>query len=344
MSVAQAMFERVQYPPVKFAETRQVAALAATTLETYSEIFEVEPWLLWLRSISMARNANVNILVNGTVAEKRYEGVIPFGAAVPELDDDIHLNVPFDFTGTVGLYNAALAAINNYQARVTWEVQEYRVADKLSMGISYNNLDDDEKSLADKYKIMRNIRGGKLPMPYPKGDFQREYIGNFSGALAANVETNMIRRSVPDGYKLVLTKLWGNHPVVNFGALEIRVYVDRKLFLTLFPYCFPNYRDPVRVAAGMTQRYIPPIELWIPAISQLRVTIISTTGHAAPIIAMAEVELRRLTIWDKMAWNLERKRKITSEEERDLISELNLKDKLDAGIYELVTPLPEAAP
>lgn len=344
MSVAQTIFENVKFPPEKFAETRLVATLAATTRELYSELSEIEPWLAWLRGVAIDRNVNVSVIVEGTVADKRYEDVLSFGAAALELEDELPLNVPFDYDARVYEYNAAVAPIANYQSRVTWEVQPYRVADKLSMGLKYENLDEDEQRLADKYKIMRSIRGGKLPMPYPKGDLQYQFAGQYAGNPVAGDagETNIIRRTCPDGYKLVLTKLWANHPVANFGDLEIRVYRDKKLFLTLYPYCFPNYADPVRIAATISQRYIPPVELWIPALSSMRVTIYSGTGHVG-ILAQALVELRRLTIWDKMAWGLEAKRKITSQEERDLISELNLRDKLDAGIYELVTPIPESA-
>jgi len=335
MSVMSQVLRLVEYPPEKFAETRLVNPLPATTLTTYSEIPEIEPWLVWLRSASFDRNASVSVRIEGTVADKRFEDILAFGAAVPVLDDYIPLNIPFDRDARVFEYNAAALPIANYQSRVTWEVQHYRVADKLSMGITYENLTEDEQLLADKFQIMRNIRGGKLPMPYPKGDLQHTVVGTYAGNPAAGLpnETAIIERTCPDGYKLVLTKVWANRPVANLGDLEIRVYRDRKLFLTLYPICFPNY--------GTITRYERPLELWIPALSHMRVAVFSGTGHVG-ILAQAELELRRLTIWDKMAWGLENKRTITSQEERDLISELGLHDKLDAGIYELVTPIPAA--
>lgn len=340
MSLAQTIFDQVRYPPETFVETRFIAALAATARTIQSEIGVIEPNLVWLKDVSFAvaeaRNANLTAIVEGTVANKRYEDVIPFGAAFPELFDKLPLEVPFDYDARVILYNAAVAPLANTQSRATWEVKPYRVADKLSMGISYENLKDEEKRLADKFHLMRSIRGGKLPMEYPKGDLQWALSGNYSGAMAAGQETNLIERTVPDGYKVVLTKLWASHPLANFGNLEIRVYRERQLFLTLHPFCFPDF---VTVAPI---RRVMPIELWVPALSQMRVSIFSGTGHAAQL-AMAEVELRRLTIWDKIAWNLEKVRRVTSDEEGDMISELNLRDKLDAGIYELVTPLPTSA-
>ena len=340
MSIVQTTLENVRYPPEKFLETRLIANLLPTARETYSEMSTIEPRLVWLRDMSFAvagaRNANISAIIEGTVADKRYQNILPFGASFPELFDKLPLNIPFDYDARVILYNAAVGALANTQGRVTWEVQAYRVADKLAMGISYKNLDDEEKRLADKYHLMRSIRGGKLPMEYPKGDLQWTYPGNFAGAMIATQETNLIRRTVPDGYKLVLTKLWAAHPAANFGALEIRVYRDKNLFLTLYPYCFPDY-----TTAAPTRR-VMPLDLWIPALNEMRVTIYSGTGHAAEQ-AMAEVELRRLTVWDKMAWNLEKVRRVTTDEERDMISELNLRDKLDAGIYDLVTPLPTSA-
>ena len=340
MSVVQTILENVKYPPEKFLETRFIAALAATARTTCSEMSVIEPMLVWLRDMSFAvagaRNANISSIVEGTVADQRYENILAFGNAFPELVDKIPMNVPFDFDARVILYNAAVGALANTQGRVTWEVQTYRVADKLAMGIKYDNLEEEEQRLADKYHLIRSLEGCKLPMPYPKGALRYSFPGVFSGALIANQEVNLIRRTVPDGYKLVLTKLWAAHPAANFGNLEIRVYRDKNLFLTLYPYCFPDYTTVAPT------RQIMPLELWIPALQEMRVTIFSGTGHAAEQ-AMAEVELRQLTIWDKMAWNLERVRKITTGEERDMISELNLRDKLDAGIYENVTPLPTSA-
>jgi len=339
MSLAQTIFENVKYPPEKFVETMYVAAAPGTTRTTQSEISTCEPNLLWLRDVSFgvaaARNANLSAIIEGTVADKRYENILAFGAAFPEFFDKLPLNVPFDYDARVILYNAAVGALAT-QSRITWEVQTYRVADKLAVGISYDNLDDEEKRLADKYHLMRSIRGGKLPMAYPKGALQWQFPGNFAGAMVAGQETNLIRRTVPDGYKLVLTKLWAAQAAVPVGALEIRVYRDKNLFLTLFPWCFPDF------ATGAITRRVMPVELWIPALSEMRVTIYSAGVRAAEM-AMAEVELRKLTIWDKMAWNLEKVRRITTGEEKDMISELNLRDKLDAGIYELITPLPTGA-
>lgn len=340
MSLAQTILENVRYPPEIFMETRLLAALPATSFAIHSEMTVVEPNLVWLRDISVgvagARNANLSVHVDGTVAEKRYENILPFGLGFPEIFDKFPIDVPFDYTARVRLYNAAVGALNNVQARVTWEVQTYRVVNKLAMGIKYDNLEEEEQRLADKYHLMRSLQGGKLPMKYPKGALMYQFPGNFAGAMVIDQETNLIRRTVPDGYKLVLTQLWAARPAANFGNLEIRVYRDRNLFLTLFPYCFPDY-----TTVAPTRR-VMPLELWIPCLQELRVTIFSSTGHAAEQ-AMAKCELRKLTIWDKMAWNLERVRKITTDEERDMINELNLRDKLDAGIYELVTPLPTGA-
>jgi len=331
MSVIQQVLEDIKYHPVKVVESRMVANLAATTLENYSEYDMVEPWLVWLRDISFLRNANVVTTIEGTVAEKRYEDIIAFGAALNNLADKYSINVPFDFDARVNLYNLAVGAIANYQGRVTWEIMAYRVADKLSLGISYKNLDEEEQRLADKFYLMRNIKGGKLPMEYPKGDLQHKWIGNYSGAPAVGVDNTLIRRTVPQGFKLVLTKLWCSHPVANFGDLEIRIFQDRRRVSTMFPFCFPNFTTATR--------WIPPVEVWIPCISELRVVLHSTTGHAATLAA-AECELRRMTYWDKIAWGLDRSKKITTDEERDVIAELDLIDKLNAGIYELVTPLP----
>lgn len=307
------------------------AALAGTTAIDYSLFSVIEPYLVWLRNIALDRNAGIECWIDGTVADRSYEDRINWGASLPVLDDNLPLNVPFDYDARVRIYNNTGVAINNYQSRVVWEAQKYSVADKLSLGISYADLFEDEKPLADKYHIMRKIQGGELPMKYPKGDLQRTLFENYSGAPAINIENNLINRACPRGYKIVLTKVWSNQPAANFGDLEIRIYQDKVLVLTLFPYCLPDLSTVVR--------HIPPLELWIPAISEMRVALTSTTGHAG-IIAGAEIEYRRLTIWDKISWGLTKMPKITTGAERVMISELDLEDKLKAGIYDLVTPLP----
>lgn len=332
MSVVQQMVDNIRYKPIRFVESRMIANFGATTLLAYSEYDYCEPWLIRLREISQDRNANIRAIIEGTVAEKRFEDILAFGAAWPDLDDSYKVDIPFDFDARVQLFNAAVVAIANYQARVTWEAQHYRVADKLSMGIKYESLDEGDQALADKFLLERRIMGGSLPMEYPKGDLQYTFIGNYSGNPAINTDNNLVNRSVPDGYKLVLTKVWCSHPVANFGNLELRVFQDRTRVLTMFPFCHPNWTTATRD--------IPAVDLWIPALSNMRVALHSTTGHAATI-AGCEIELRRLTIWDKMAWGLDKSKRITSVAERAMIEELDLFDKLNAGIYELVTPQPE---
>ena len=328
MSLAPEILRLVKYPPERLIEAR-LTDLAATTKTPFFEAPTIEPYLIWLRRIAQVRNTNVEVFVEGKVVDREYEDRLAFGDALTILDDYTPLEAPFDVNAAVSFYNSG-AIINNYQARVTYEVQEYRVADKLALGVGWASLDGEERRVAEKYLVRNKVLVGELPMPYPQGPLLYQYIGNYAGNMAADEEVPLVDRTVPPGQKAVLRLLWARRPAADFGDLVLRVYRERKLFLTIYPYCLPEYNT--------TTRYIRPVDLWIPSIDRLRVTVHSGTGHTG-VLAQALIEMRQMTVWDKIAWGLTRNNRITSREEVALIEELDLRDKLAAGIYTLYTPV-----
>lgn len=324
------------YPPERFAETR-LNNIPASTETVYSELTLVEPWLVWLRRAAFTPNANLAHRIEGTIVGASHNEVISFGLATPPLEDEIDLNIPFDYDVHVNEYSGPGGPVNNYQSRVIWEAEPYTVVKKLSMGVPYGQLNEEEKGLADKWMLARRLKGGWMPQPYPKGELINSYFNNFSGAVpvAPSVTTGeitMLQKAVPLGYKMVLTGVWGSNPVANFGSLEIRVYREKKLFLTIFPYCLGNF--------ATVTRNIPALDLWTPALSDLRVCLWSGTGHVG-ITAACKFELRRLTIWDKIQWGLLNKKTYVTDEERAFAQELSLEEKTKAGIYDLVSPFPQ---
>lgn len=328
MSVAPQVIRNAKYLPIKVAEARLID-LTALTLNSYFESTELSPYLVWLRQLAVTRNANVWALISGTVADRRYEDRLETNA-MPVLDDYLELNVPFDFDTRIELMNRSVAAINNYQARVIYEIQDYSVADKIALG---KNLESDEQTIADRYQIAKKVKTGELPMPRPKGSLYYRYSGNYTGnLLAVTGEVVILDRTIPKRFKGVLTGLWCNHPPINFGDLSIQIYVDDALYLTLYPYMFPNY--------ATTTRWILPLDLWVTGIKRLKVTIL-TASNAAGVGATAEavMDMREQTIWDKIAWGLDKDSGQTSKEELQMIEEYNLRDKLKAGLYTLLTPV-----
>lgn len=325
MSLAPQVLGLVKYPPERLVESRYIATIPANDKVTHFEIPDVTPYLVWVKEIAADRNASLQALLHGQVASRRYENQLPFGAAWAPLDDSTPVNSPFDYSVFYDLTNLTAAPVAPYQTRVVYEVQEYRVADKIALGVSEEAMSSEELALADKYLIREKVKTGELPMPYPPGALQYKRIGQYSAVPAAPSETTILEVAVPKDHKVVLRDVLCSHPAANFGDLEIRVYRDKSLFLTIYPYMMANW--------ATVTRQILPLDLWIPAMDNLRVTMFSTPGGHGAILAQAIAEIRKLTIYDKIAWNL----KLTPEE-RGTVDQLNLRDKLDAGIYDLYTP------
>lgn len=331
MSLAMQTLGLVRYPPERLCESMFLANIAGNTVAPHFAIPDITPALVWVKELGMARNASLQAVLTGQVSDRNYENRFDFMAASHVLDDAIPIDSPFDREVFLNIANVTALAVANYQARVIYDVLEPRVADKIGIGLSDASLTPEELELADEFLIREKVQTGELPMPYPKGALQYTRVGQHSAAVVALAagETTILEVAVPDDHKVVLTDVWCGQPVANFGALEIRVYRERRLFLTLFPFMFPDWATIVR--------HISSIPLWIPSLNHLQVTIWSGTGHAA-ILAQAKAEVRKLTIYDKMAWPLPKKVKLSAEE-RGLVDRLNLRDKMDAGIYDLYTPM-----
>ena len=258
------------------------------------------------------------------MADRGRENLIPYGAATTVLDDYTPLNIAADHSAFVRFNNAA-AAIPNYQARVVWEVHNYSVAQKLAQRIKFELLEEEEQEIATKYDLEKKIAAGELPMEYPPGPLLYQIVGNFSGNLALGDEISMLEKTVPEDCKVILRFVWASHPAANFGDLRIRVYREKKRFMDIYPYMLPNFTTATR--------YIRPLDLWIPALNNLRVTINSTTGHVG-VLAQVIADVRKLTIFDKLSWN----RRLSSEE-KATVDRFDLSRKLKAGVYDLVHPL-----
>lgn len=327
MSLADEMLRLVKYPPERLIESMFIVTIGGNASVMHFQLPNIEPtgYLVWIRNVGMARNASLQVSLEGQIADRRYENIFPYGAAWPVLDDKTPLDVPFDYEAFFEFTNLTGVAVPNYQARVVFEVQPYRVADKIALGVSEAAMSTEELRLAREYLIREKVKTGELPMPYPLGAIQERYVGQYSGNPALGSETTLLEKAVPEDHKVCLHYLWCSHPAANFGDLEIRVYRDKRRFLTIYPYMMPNWTTATRK--------IPPLDIWIPCLNQLRVTLYSGTGHVG-ILSQVEAELRKLTIFDKIAWNLN-----LSDDERSLTDRLNLRDKLDAGIYTLYTPM-----
>lgn len=333
MSVAPTTFRNAKYLPVRLAETIPTNLLGLARTNIW-EVPDPDPYLIrfksWSGGLASALDTDVYPVLTGEIADRRTENRIPFPGALQVPDDDIPWEVPIDNNALLQLVNPVVGAKANYQSRAIWEIHDYTVADKVALGVSEASMDDEEIRLRDKFQIPDRVKANELPMKRPEGQLLETFVGNYEIAPMVVSEINLIDRTVPAGHKAIARLLWARQPAANFGALTINVYIEKRLFLQIYPYSMADY--------ATVGRYTPPLDLWIPAIENLRVTVETTTGHAN-VKVMANMEMRKMTLYDKVAWGLIKNKRHTTDEDREKIAEYDLEDKVAAGIYQLLYPL-----
>ena len=329
MSLAPEMIRRVSYPPERLIEARPINLVANTHIYL-TELADIPPWFVRLVQLAQERRADTDLAIDGVCAGRSYLWTVDTDS-LPDIDWETYWNAFFDDRMGIRYYSTVNVA--NYRSRAIWEVRNYSVADKLAMGVSWEALFEDERGVAEKYQVRNKIAYGTLPMRYPEGPLLYEANGTFVGDVAAGVvgEQTVYEQFIEPGSKIVLRYIYANRPVLNVGDLEVRVYRERKHYFTLYPHCLVNYPTE-HLPAGFTPG------LWVPAVSHLRVSVYSGTGHVGVVVG-AKVDVRRLTVWDKINWGLLNVRKYTEDWERDLVAKLSLDEKFKAGIYEPVTPV-----
>lgn len=332
MSISAELMKKVFYPPEKVIEARAINLLLNSWVDLVDlpDIPGAVAPLVKLIELGYMNDATnrVKCRVEGTIADKEVENDIlhTYLGSKPGIDDSIPLSAWFDKTMKVHFYSTA--AISNFKARALYEVRNYTIADKIALGTTLTKA---ETALAAKYELHRKILSGELPMEYPKGPLVRQQVKNFYSAsmTGAAAEQTIIDVYPPPGQKAVLTKLWCKRPSA-YNSLTIKVYHDRKLYFEINPWALP---DLASSESGTLQLIDRPIDLWIPGIKQVKVAMYCgvTETHVA---AMAKIDLRKITIWDKLNWGL-----ALTPEEKDLVTSLFLDEKLLAGLYVLAVPI-----
>ena len=315
----------MKYPPEIVAEARPVNLVAnAPNRLVDLPLGGVEHgYLLELRELGAARNANVtHVEISGILLGRRYERRID-GNVLPLVDYNYPINVPLDeqlFIDTL-----ATAIVANYQSRAIYGVRDFSVAEKIALGANEEALTSEELELAERFNIENKVKRGELPLDRPLGTLMRQEVHSYYGPLAVNIPMNVGVINVAKGEKAILRRLWTLRPAANVTALTVTVEREKAAFLTLYPHVMADLNTVMR-----------PTELYIPALQRLRCYVTSTTGHAATDVGVvAEFDIRKLTVYDKVAWGLTRSKLYTSDEERETIRDLGLEDLTKAGIYDL---------
>ena len=332
MSISPELMKKVFYPPERVVEARSINLLENTWVDLVDlpDIAGAVAPLVKLIEVGYMNDATnrVKCRVEGTFGGKEIENDIlhTYLGSKPSVDDMIPIIAWFDKTMKVRFYSTA--AISYFKARAVYEVLNYTIADKIALGAT---LTSEEKALAAKYELYRKILSGELPMEYPKGPLVRQQVKNFYSAsmTGAAAEQTIIDVYPPPGQKAVLTKLWCKRPSA-YNSLTLKVYHDRKLYFEINPWALP---DLASSEAGTLQLIDRPLDLWVPGIKQVKVAMYCgvTETH---VCAMAKVDLRKITIWDKINWGLP-----LTAEEKDLVTSLYLDEKLQAGLYVLAVPI-----
>jgi len=319
-STAADIIANVKYTPCRVAIARVLDLTGGVTNEFSSlPYLERTPYFVVINNIAADRNTNVRLHLEG----KQHQAKVSFDAETLSLfgiNDVARIGTMFSDDVMIGFF--ASAPVSNYRARVDMTVVKPSLADRLAIGITLTSFEENERMLISKYQIDEKLKLGRLPMTRPEGTLRYAKIASFAGNLSANDEVTLFEATVPSGMKVVLRKLWCTQPGTNYTSLFIRVYHERELFYSMHPYAFPDF--PTSTST---------VDVFIPALRHMRVTLLSTTGHSG-INAGALYEVRELTIWDKLEWGIP-----LTDEERDMVDAFNLREKLLAGIYEETIPI-----
>lgn len=327
MSLASQVVGLVKYPPETVAEARPVTTVANQTTRIVDLPYggKEYDYLLELKEFGATRNAGVDyVTISGSLLGRRYERRI-IGDLLPLVDYNFPVDVPLDEQFFFDVFPTAI--IGNYQSRVVYEVKNFNVAEKLALGATEATLTTEELELAERFNLRDKIKRAQLPMSWPLGTLVKQEIHSFYAALVQNVPGNVATINVAEGEKVILRRLWTLRPAANPLNLIVTVERDKAPFLTLYPHVMTDLNTVIR-----------PMELYIPALQRNRVYVTSTVagGHIATDVGIvAEFDIRKLTLWDKVAWGLTRNKRYTSEEDRALIRDLELEDMVKAGIFSL---------
>ena len=325
MSLAPQVIGLVKYVPEVVAEAQPFNLVANTATRVVDLPYggTEYDYLLRLREIGAVRNANVSyVAISGVLLGRRYARRIN-GNVLPLVDYNYPIEVPLDEQLFVDVFPTA--NIGNYQSRVLYEVRDFSVAEKIALGATEAALTSEELELAERFNLENKVKRGELPLDRPLGTLVRQEVHSYYGALVANTPVNVGVINVAKGEKAILRRLWALRPAANVTALTITVEREKADFLRLYPHVMTDLNTVIR-----------PMELYIPALTRNRCYVTSTVGHvAADVGVVAEFDIRKLTVWDKVAWGLTRSKLYTSDEERAMIKDLELEDLVRAGIYSL---------
>ncbi len=324
MSLSPELIKKAIYPPERVIEARPLTVTTSWT--NLVNLPDISPHLIRLVELGLDNNptATIDCRVEGIFAGKAFENEFDVETA-PGIDAKIPFIIHADESMKVR-FKTASGTESNYKCRAIYEVRPYTVADKMALGLSLDALSSDERRIETKYEIRRKIKAGLLPSPYPEGALHKQVLGSYSGSIASDEEKTIVEVFPSPGEKAILRRIWVRRP--SSTAHYLRVYRERKAYFDIYPYCLPSVNP-----ASPTHADLVPIELYIPAVRQLALKYVG--GASETVYAIAEVELREMTVWDKIGWGLVKDRSITPDWEAAMIEELSLEEKYKAGIYQM---------
>jgi hypothetical protein len=205
---------------------------------------------------------------------------------------------------SAALYIDAPSAVSSYQWRHRVAVFRPTAAMKLQLGLG---LSEEDRRLAEKYGL-ENILKLQIPVPYELSRGIEEWRTQSVRMVSSGT---VLRVVVPKGKKVVLAGISAARPA---GPASGYVTVDRDEVpdtLKLDPYCLPglSYDSPIRVVA-----LDKLIVEWDQAVSG--------TYYFRVVYGIG-----RITIPEKIAWNLD-----LSREEREVAEREDLFDRVRAGL------------
>jgi hypothetical protein len=205
---------------------------------------------------------------------------------------------------SAALYIDAPSAVSSYQWRHRVAVFRPTAALKLQLGLS---LSEEDRRLAEKYGL-ENLLRLQVPVPY---DLARGIEEWRTQAVRMTGSGTVLRVVVPKGKKVVLAGISAARPAAAASGYIHVTRDDVADTLKLDPYCLPSlsYDAPIRVVA-LDKLLVE----WDQAVS-------------GTYCFRVVYGLGRISIPEKIAWNLDLTR-----EEREKAEREDLFDRVRAGV------------
>jgi len=310
--------QTVKYPPEELLFGRLIAGpIANNGTSDVTNLIRIAPRVVCATGLSTTRTDNVQLHATADVLTD----VINLNAGALQGIDRLNpLQLWSVKAYRLWVENKTGAPITNRAVRDKYLVETLNTVLKLRWGLS---LDEEDQRLEAKFSLRKNLAAGRLPYRFPalsEAELIRAvWVARLMTAGAASNEGIGDTITIPKGEKVILTAISSEAP--DGVTDEVYVKVDRDKdqtdYLEINIAALPNSLDWVET-------------LWVPAVEEMAVRLVCQAAQAGGHRVRYQYVRAPLTLADKVKWGLD-----MTEEEKTTAQELDLYDRIAAGIYPL---------